>query len=217
MACTSPNDENFAETLSTLKFAQRAKMIKNKASCLIDGCCWFLLEMCVGEPPGPCTWIPNPPTYTPTPIFPPLPQAVVNENTTGTVDALQRQLKQLRQELLAARAVISVNGGSVPRALLVPSSEDGEVGTTGSTFKSHAELRKTEALLRDALDRCLRLEEARGVAEGMAGNVQETVTRLEQALLSEKMARKMKESQVRRVGGVCGWCGHIYLRCNVTS
>lgn len=32
VACTSPNDENFAETLSTLKFAQRAKMIKNKVS-----------------------------------------------------------------------------------------------------------------------------------------------------------------------------------------
>lgn len=30
VACTSPNDENFAESLSTLKFAQRAKMIKNK-------------------------------------------------------------------------------------------------------------------------------------------------------------------------------------------
>lgn len=32
VACTSPNDENFAETLSTLKFAQRAKMIKNKVN-----------------------------------------------------------------------------------------------------------------------------------------------------------------------------------------
>jgi hypothetical protein len=40
VACTSPNDENFAETLSTLKFAQRAKMIKNK----VGGC------------PGPCPY-----------------------------------------------------------------------------------------------------------------------------------------------------------------
>lgn len=91
----------------------------------------------------------------------------------------------------------------IPRPLGAGSEDEEDAKAVGgagagavASFKSHAELRKTEALLRDALDRCLRLEEARGVAEGMAGNVQETVTRLEQALMSEKMARKMKESQV---------------------
>jgi len=129
---------------------------------------------------------------------------VVNEDTAGTVDGLQRQLKQLRQELLAARAVISANGnwGTIPRGLALEAaasaSEEGEAGGKGPvSARSRAELKRTEALLRDALDRCLRLEKARGVAEAMAGNVQETVTRLEQALMNEKMARKMKESQVR--------------------
>lgn len=114
-----------------------------------------------------------------------------------------------------ARAVISANGGGggmgIPRPLGAGSEDEADAKAVGgagagavASFKSHAELRKTEALLRDALDRCLRLEEARGVAEGMAGNVQETVTRLEQALMSEKMARKMKESQVRAWGGVVG-------------
>ncbi len=135
---------------------------------------------------------------------------MVNEDTTGTVDGLQRQLKQLRQELLAARAVISANGGTIPRGLALEAaasaSEEGEAGGKGPvSARSRAELKRTEALLRDALDRCLRLEEARGVAEAMAGNVQETVTRLEQALMNEKMARKMKESQVRSVRlRVCG-------------
>ena len=101
---------------------------------------------------------------------------MVNEDTTGTVDGLQRQLKQLRQELLAARAVISANGGTIPRGLALEAaasaSEEGEAGGKGPvSARSRAELKRTEALLRDALDRCLRLEEARGVAEAMAGNV----------------------------------------------
>lgn len=40
VACTSPNDENFAETLSTLKFAQRAKMVRS--SCVCDFVCVWL-------------------------------------------------------------------------------------------------------------------------------------------------------------------------------
>jgi hypothetical protein len=128
---------------------------------------------------------------------------VVNENTTGTVEGLQRQLKQLRQELLAARAFIGANnGGSVPKSLqALPSSSSFPSGEQEGEQKGRVgvgavEVRRVEGLLRDALERCLRLEEARAVAEAMAGNVQETVTRLEGALMNEKMARKMKESQV---------------------
>jgi len=42
------------------------------------------------------------------------------------------------------------------------------------------------------------MEQARDLAEKMAGNVQATVDRLEQNLLHEKMVRKMKESQIQR-------------------
>ena len=42
------------------------------------------------------------------------------------------------------------------------------------------------------------MEQARDLAEKMAGNVQATVDRLEQSLLHEKMVRKMKESQIQR-------------------
>ncbi|CAN0014004.1 unnamed protein product, partial [Ectocarpus sp. 13 AM-2016] len=55
VAALSPADQNFGETLSTLKFAQRAKMIKN--------------------------------------------QAVKNEDTSGSFDALRREVTTLRQKL----------------------------------------------------------------------------------------------------------------------
>ncbi|GAB5033314.1 kinesin-like protein kif15 [Nannochloropsis oceanica] len=150
VACTSPNDENFAETLSTLKFAQRAKMIKNKA--------------------------------------------IVNENTSGTVEALQKQLRTLRQELLTARAVMSSTGTSLPPSLQSFSSED-----SSPSVAYAAAVRRTEKLLQEALERSLYMEQARDLAEKMAGNVQATVDRLEQNLLHEKMVRKMKESQIQRL------------------
>lgn len=55
IACISPSNMVFGETLSTLKFAQRAKLIKNKA--------------------------------------------VVNQDTTGTMNLLREEVKRLKEEL----------------------------------------------------------------------------------------------------------------------
>ena len=163
MACTSPDDANFAETLSTLKFAQRAKMIKNKA--------------------------------------------VVTENTSGTVEGLQKQVRQLRQELLAARAVITASGGGPVGAPARPLGAAGSAdlegeevdGAGAATGPAVARLRETEALLRDALARSLRLEQSRDLTEQMAAKAQAMMDRQEQALLHERMVRKMKESQIQRL------------------
>ena len=63
IANVSPANSSFSETLSTLKFAQRAKQIKNKAS--------------------------------------------VNEEASGSVDSLKKEIKRLKEELTAAQAVVA--------------------------------------------------------------------------------------------------------------
>ena len=130
------------------------------------------------------------------PSLPPLQiknKAVVNENTSGTVEALQKQLRALRQELLTARAV-----GTFPLSLPPSSSSDDPSSSSTTTAATAAAVRRTEELLREALERSLHMEQARDLAEKMAGNVQATVDRLEQNLLHEKMVRKLKESQIQR-------------------
>lgn len=102
---------------------------------------------------------------------------------------MQKQLRTLRQELLAARAVVQASGAALP-----PPSND-EIPGASATL---AALRRTEELLREALERNLHMEQARDLAEKMAGNVQATVDRLEQSLLHERMVRKMKESYISR-------------------
>jgi hypothetical protein len=111
-------------------------------------------------------------------------KATINENTSGTVEALQKQLRTLRQELLTARAVITASGHSLP--LHPPTSTQDEEGenhththTHPSTTNIHAsaEYKHTQHLLKEALERSLRLEQARDLAEKMAANVQATVDR----------------------------------------
>ena len=63
IANVSSASTSFAETLSTLKFAQRAKMIKNKAS--------------------------------------------INEESSGNIEALKREIKKLKEELNEAKSKIS--------------------------------------------------------------------------------------------------------------
>ena len=41
IACISPSDRDFMETLNTLKYANRARNIKNK----VKSCCMFLFEV----------------------------------------------------------------------------------------------------------------------------------------------------------------------------
>lgn len=155
VAALSPADQNFGETLSTLKFAQRAKMIKN--------------------------------------------QAVKNEDTSGSFDALRREVTTLRQKLAAAQQQPGSAGiGGVPRApaagdqgfSAVPSGAD-DAATAGME-----EAAASEALLADALRRARSAEEAQAGARRRVESLLAAVEKGEKDALQLKMVIKFRDGTI---------------------
>lgn len=158
VAALSPADQNFGETLSTLKFAQRAKMIKN--------------------------------------------QAVKNEDTSGSFDALKREVTTLRQRL----AAVQQPGGSVPRAITAAAGEqpfpevgggggglaDGLAAMTGGGVDAAA----SEALLADALRRARSAEESQAGARRRVESLLAALEKGEKDALQLKMIIKFRDGTI---------------------
>jgi len=149
LAAISPAGENFGETLSTLKFAQRAKMIKNKA--------------------------------------------IINEDTSGSTDALQLEIKNLKNELREIRknALLSTRPSeAVQSAVHKPEPEQDQ---------TNENVRQVEWLLQETLTKCRTLESSTEAAVRKSLAFQEMSTRMEQALMAAKMMIKIKEERIIRL------------------
>jgi kinesin family protein 15 len=96
VATVSPAVENYGETLSTLKFAQRAMMIQNTA--------------------------------------------VVNENTIGNNESLQREVARLTQELLKERALNKAHCASSLHDMMLPTSNASTSSSSSSSSSTRDEL-----------------------------------------------------------------------------
>lgn len=166
VAAISPADQNFGETLSTLKFAQRAKMIKN--------------------------------------------QAVKNEDTRGSFDALKREVTTLRQKLAAAQQQQpggGGGGGGVPRGVGdaatggnfsefsvggggVGAGEEGGEGGRG------LDVGASEALLANALRRARSAEAAQVGARRRVESLLAAVEKGEKDALKQKMVLKFRDGTI---------------------
>eukprot|EP00904_Undaria_pinnatifida_P004353 jgi/Undpi1/13919/HiC_scaffold_9.g03570.m1 len=162
VAAISPADQNFGETLSTLKFAQRAKMIKN--------------------------------------------QAVKNEDTRGSFDALRREVAVLRQKLAAAAQQPSGgDGGSggVPRSVGDPAEGNLVEFSVGGVAVGAEEERSrgvdnaaSEALLADALRRARSAESAHAGARRRVEALLSAVEKGEKDALQLKMVIKFRDGTI---------------------
>ena len=143
VAAVSPADQNFGETLSTLKFAQRAKMIKN--------------------------------------------QAIKNEDTSGSFDALRREVTNLRQQLAAKLQQEGGAAAGVSRAISFTSSDTcSEFALAGVGGDVDAGASSSDMLLADALRR------ARSAEAAQEGSRRRVETLLAAAERSEKDALQLK-------------------------
>lgn len=159
VAAISPADQNFGETLSTLKFAQRAKMIKN--------------------------------------------QAVKNEDTSGSFDALRREVTSLRQKLLAAQQLGPAStSGAVPRPLgneNVLSDISGAVVNQGAADGgggNGATDVKSEALLANALRRARAAGEAQRGAGRRVESLLAAIEKSEKDVMQLKMVIKFRDGTI---------------------
>lgn len=159
VAAISPADQNFGETLSTLKFAQRAKMIKN--------------------------------------------QAVKNEDTSGSFDALRREVTTLRQKLAAARNLgdAAAGGGGVPRAM----ANAGVMGNFSEISGGAAvdggggvavDAVASDALLANALKRARSAEEGTAGARRRVESIMSAVEKAEKDALQLKMVIKFRDGTI---------------------
>jgi kinesin family protein 15 len=147
IATVSPAELCMAETLSTLKFAQRAKAIQN--------------------------------------------QATVNEESSGSLEALQREIAALRAQLLAegsgagsaAGVAVAVAGSAVAVAA---AATDGSAGGV-------------EGSLKDALQRCRFSEEQRQRSEADNAALRDKANQFEKGMMSIKLMLKMRESDIARL------------------
>lgn len=144
VAAVSPADQNFGETLSTLKFAQRAKMIKN--------------------------------------------QAVKNEDTSGSFDALRREVSSLRQQLAAKLHEESATGAHASVSPDIRSEFPVGMGA-GMDCSS-------DALLVDALKRARSAEQAEASARRRVESLLSTVERSEKDALQLKMVIKFRDGTI---------------------
>lgn len=186
VAAISPADQNFGETLSTLKFAQRAKMIKN--------------------------------------------QAVKNEDTRGSFDALKREVTTLRQKLAAAQQQQQQpGGGGVPRGVgdaatggnfsefSVGGGGGVEVGA-GEEGGRGVDVGASEALLANALRRARSAEAAQVGARRRVESLLAAVEKGEKDALKQKMVLKFRDGTIaaqRKKDAdeerwVCG-CGCVFF------
>lgn len=139
VAAVSPADQNFGETLSTLKFAQRAKMIKN--------------------------------------------QAVKNEDTSGSFDALRREVSSLRQQLAAK---LKQEGATVSPDICSGLPVKMGVGMDGSS----------DALLADALKRARSAEQGEASSRRRVESLLSTVEKSEKDALQLKMVIKFRDGTI---------------------
>ncbi len=157
VAALSPADQNFGETLSTLKFAQRAKMIKN--------------------------------------------QAVKNEDTSGSFEALRREVTTLRQKLAAAQQQqpgAAAGVGGVPCALAAAGEPglSGLPGGVGDGAVGMEDAAASEALLADALRRARSAEEAQAGARRRVESLLAAVEKGEKDALQLKMVIKFRDGTI---------------------
>lgn len=153
VAALSPADQNFGETLSTLKFAQRAKMIKN--------------------------------------------QAVKNEDTSGSFDALKREVTTLRQKLAAAQQP-GGKGAGIPRGVVSAGEDFSEVsrGDGEGAAASGVDVAASEALLADALRRARSAEEAQAGARRRVESLLAAMEKGEKDALQLKMVIKFRDGTI---------------------
>ena len=148
VATISPADICFAETLSTLKFAQRAKSIKNTA--------------------------------------------VVNEETVGSVVALQHEILALKLQL----AKFHANGSSVGGLSNAPEDVPA-VSPTGMDVQ--LAVRSEMEVLKEAMDRCYVADERRQRCESEVAVLTRRLAETEKSVLSVKMQLKMRDAEVKRL------------------
>lgn len=149
VAAISPADQNFGETLSTLKFAQRAKMIKN--------------------------------------------QAIKNEDTSGSFDALRREVTALRQKLATAQQ----QGAAVPRAVAAGDNA-GEFSSAaaGGGVGNASAAAASEELLANALRRARAAEEAQSGTRRRVESLLSALEKGEKDALQLKMVIKFRDGTI---------------------
>lgn len=160
VAAISPADQNFGETLSTLKFAQRAKMIKN--------------------------------------------QAVKNEDTSGSFDALRKEVTTLRQRLAAAQQHEgSTLGVSIPVGVFgaegvsnLDRSCSELIGVDAAGAVAAVDAGASEALLANALKRARSAEEGQAGARRRVEALSAAVEKGEKDALQLKMVIKFRDGTI---------------------
>lgn len=160
VAAISPADQNFGETLSTLKFAQRAKMIKN--------------------------------------------QAIKNEDTSGSFDALRREVTALRQKLATAQQQGGPAGdgfaAAIPRAVVAAgenaSGVSSVVAVGGGVGDASAAAAASEELLANALRRARAAEEAQVGARRRVESLLAAAEKGEKDALQLKMVIKFRDGTI---------------------
>ncbi|XP_048576584.1 kinesin-like protein KIF15 isoform X2 [Nematostella vectensis] len=154
IANVHPSAKCFGETLSTLNFARRAKMIKNKA--------------------------------------------VINEDSTGSVIALQAEIKKLREEVsrLRAGAPIPIREKSTPdndAALQRQNSSDGNNNEYSQQYREWKEmiLAATEARERAEQEKLILVEKVQ--------KLEELCSKKDKFVMSTKMILKFRESHIAKL------------------
>ncbi|CAK9869214.1 unnamed protein product [Sphagnum jensenii] len=148
IATVSPSNSNAAETLSTLKFAQRAKFIRNNA--------------------------------------------VINEDASGDIAALQREIQQLKEEVSRLRR----------RSISTMVRYETEPGASNPGLSTNAALKKIEAmevLLAGALRREKSFEAATKQMASEVKQLNSLVQQREQNTQSGKMILRFREDKIQRL------------------
>ncbi|XP_020614830.1 kinesin-like protein KIF15 isoform X3 [Orbicella faveolata] len=165
IANVHPSAKCFGETLSTLNFAKRAKMIKNKA--------------------------------------------VVNEDATGSITALQAEIRRLREELEKARAGVPKqitrqesteaerNKSSRGEACVAPDSNNNNKNNSGVDFnQQYREWKEMMVAATAARDRA---EQEKQCLVEKVQKLEELCSKKEKFLQSTKMILKFRESTISRL------------------
>lgn len=147
MATVSPADVCFAETLSTLKFAQRAKAIKNAA--------------------------------------------VVNEETRGSLTALQNEILSLKMQI----AEFHAHGVSISTDVAKTDVFHSPCLQSDNKLMIKSEL----DVIKEALDRCQLADECKTRCESEVNVLSKRLAETEKSVLSTKMKLKMRDAEVKRL------------------
>lgn len=168
IACVSPAGDSFGETLSTLKFAQRAKLIKNKA--------------------------------------------VINEDHTGSVDALQAEVKELKELVRNLTALQSANtrrlsvsgNANSPTSFadfMTPRKRHAEAPGVFSARRDPAAPAVRDVLVGDGLKRERAWLESNNVLKEKIDLLESLVDKQSKSLLSSKMMLTLRERALKKLEG----------------